>query len=227
MATRPTFLPVSSGSALVREVPVEFKWHPGMSRSQKVKNVHSLHHAAESHGIQSILEVSTASETSIGLNLSAINLTIGTGTNKFSFESAYQGSKVFSRGGPFTDIYVMDGRSAKRDDRIRNSGRIVSFSFRGEEYPITPPTAFYDWLYLNALYEKPELIDGISTFKGFTDISFNPERSLNCQARSCALISALNYRDMIDDAIESFGNFLSIINAFNYGIKHIPDQAFA
>ena len=36
---------------------------------------------------------------------------------------------------------------------------------------------------------------------GFTDIEFNPERSINCQARSCALLVTLLKNDWIDYAV--------------------------
>lgn len=225
MAERPIFLPTATGKSLVTEVPIEFKWHAGMSRSQKIKNVHELHNNSKKKGVRCILEVSTASEDDLGLRLSAINLTIGFGITEYVFESAYQGSKVFSRGGPYEDIYNLDGRSAKRDDRIKSSGRIVGFKFRGEEYPNNPPTAFYDWLYMNAVYSKQEILNRISFYDGFTDISFNPEKSLNCQARSCALISSLSRRDKLDDAVESFGEFLKIIESHEYARLHATDLA--
>jgi hypothetical protein len=216
MAERPIFIPTTAGKSLVAEISVEFKWNPGMSRSQKIKNVQELHNNSQKKGMKLLLEVSTASEIALGLRLSAINLTIGFGRTEYIFESAYQGSKVFDRGGPYEDIYPLDGRSAKKDERIRSSGRIVGFRFRGEEYPNNPPTAFYDWLYINAVYSKHDLLDGILSFDGFTDISFNPEKSLNCQARSCALISSLMKRGKLDDAVESFGEFLKIIDAHEY-----------
>jgi hypothetical protein len=223
MAERPVFIPKSTGKTLVAEVPIEFKWHPGMSRSQKIRNVHELHDNSKRKGLKQVLEVSTASENDLGLRLSAINLTIGFGRTEYIFESAYQGSKVFARGGPYEDIYLLDGRSAKRDERIKSSGRIVGFKFRGDEYPNNPPTAFYDWLYMNAIYSKNDILEHISEFDGFTDISFNPEKSLNCQARSCALTSSLVQRGKLDDAVESFGEFLSIIDAYGYDRRHSSD----
>jgi hypothetical protein len=55
-----------------------------------------------------------------------------------------------------------------------------------------PPTAFYDWLYLRALARlDAATLQQLRERDGFTDIAFNPERSLNCQARSAALYVAL------------------------------------
>jgi hypothetical protein len=35
MALRPIFLAISSATSFVRTIDIEFKWHPGMSVSQK------------------------------------------------------------------------------------------------------------------------------------------------------------------------------------------------
>ena len=45
-------------------------------------------------------------------------------------------------------------------------------------------------------------------FAGFTDIEFNPSKSINCQARSCALFVALIKRELFDDAIQSPESFI-------------------
>ena len=45
MAKRPIFLPYSEGHRLVKEVMIEFVWHPGMAPTQKMKNVVALHEA--------------------------------------------------------------------------------------------------------------------------------------------------------------------------------------
>ena len=38
-------------------------------------------------------------------------------------------------------------------------------------------------------------------YAGFTDIEFNPKKSLNCQARSCALYVALTQSGTVDAVI--------------------------
>lgn len=68
-------------------------------------------------------------------------------------EMAFQGSKVFAAGGPFTDIYhAKDSRDAKRDPRLKESGPLIGFPFENVNFPLGPKTAFYDWLYINSLY---------------------------------------------------------------------------
>ena len=75
----------------------------------------------------------------------------------FSVESAFQGSKVFENGGPFVDLLNKTSREAKQDDRIRNSGKLTSFTFFDETFPLEPKTYFYDWLYINALNSNADI----------------------------------------------------------------------
>jgi hypothetical protein len=75
MANRPVYIP-----KLNYELPgvitkdVEFKWFPGMSKSQKQKSITSLHEAAIDLDISPILEISSKSEIELGVELSAFNL---------------------------------------------------------------------------------------------------------------------------------------------------------
>ena len=39
----------------------------------------------------------------------------------------------------------------------------------------------------------------LETFQGFSDIVFNPKRSLNCQARAAALFVSLSKKGLIDE----------------------------
>nr|WP_245431286.1 hypothetical protein [Rhodoplanes roseus] len=178
-----------------------------MAISQKRKNIAELHGSAIKRGLAHLLEVSTKSESELGRRLSAFSLMFSVLGKTASVESIYQGSKVFESGGPYTDLYFKTSREAQGDNRLRMSGNLIRFEFEDKHYPLTPPTAFYDWLYLNALYRDSELKECILEFNGFTDIAFNPNKSLNCQARSCATFVALTKRGQIDDAVESFEFF--------------------
>jgi hypothetical protein len=213
MAERPVFVPIQKGHRLVHEVLIAFAWNPGMAPSQKKKNVAALHAAAARQHLEPLLEVSSKSEREIGQKLSAFNLKVSVRGKETSFECVYQGSKVFERGGPFVDLYWVDSREAKRDPRLQISGRLIGFEFEGEEYPLSPATVFYDWLYIKALYPHRDWLRRLSQCAGFTDIEFNPQRSLNCQARSCATFVALQQRGLLDDAIESFSTFRNLLEA--------------
>jgi len=193
MASRPIFIPKLSGPRFVEEINLEFTWIPGMAVSQKKKNVAALHQAAYRKGYKSVLEISTKSQMPLGEALSAFNLRLKThNLGSITVEAAFQGSKVFEKGGPYREFYQMLGRDIKRDDRLRNSGNLLGFDFNGEKWELDPKTAFYDWLYLTALSQNPDLSSQILEFDGFSDIEFNPEKSLNCQARSAAMFVALS-----------------------------------
>ena len=214
MAERPLFIPAAEGPVLVRTKYAQFQWFPGMAASQKQKSVDSLHAAARKMpGISKVLEVSSKSREDLGVALSAFNLTFTTmkHSRTFSVECAFQGSKVFEHGGPFVDLFSMTSREAKKDDRLRSSGRLIGFRFFGIDWGLEPQTAFYDWLYINALKKHPSVSDRLLEYSAFTDIEFNPERSINCQAYSVALYVSLCKRCLLDEAMSSKEAFLQTI----------------
>lgn len=216
MASRPVFIPDFEGAALVRTEYVDFQWFPGMAPSQKRKSVDSLHAAATRIlGINKILEVSSKSHDPLGIALSAFNLTFTTlkQNRTLSVECAYQGSKVFERGGPYVDIFEKSSQDAKKDERVRSSGRLLGFRFFGTDWGLEPQTAFYDWLYINALKKTAAAVDGLWNYSAFTDIEFNPERSINCQAYSVALFVSLSHRSLLEKAVSSRETFLRTVTA--------------
>lgn len=212
MATRPVFVPLRSKSAFVREIPVEFTWFAGLSVSQKQKSVASLHEAARNRlNVSEILEISSKSTVSIGVGLSAFNLSLPMEGRRVSVEVAYQSGKKFERGGPFLDLLSGSSRDAKTDPRLKESGHLVGFVLSGEPWPLEPQTAFYDWLYLNALVANPALSEPLLDYGAFTDIEFNPEKSLNCQARSAALYVCLHREKMLKEALSGKEAFLKVL----------------
>lgn len=211
MASRPVFIPVEAIDFLVEEISLDFSWHPGFSAVQKKKNIVDLHAEAERQGIYPVLEISTKSEDMIGQRLSAFNLKIPTRLGDISIESAFQGSKVFAGGGPYFDIYSLDSRSAKKDERLKASGQLVGFNFFGDEWPLEPKTAFYDWLYMTALQPHQEYLKRLFVYKGFSDIEFNPERSINCQARTCAMLVSLIKLGELDYVLSSKEEFINMV----------------
>ena len=214
MAKRPIFIPNFNDFPYVDAVDIEFKWYPGFAKSQLQKSIASLHKAAEKQGITPILEISSKSESSLGVSLSAFYLPLDLPNGQtLKVECAYQGSKVFENGGPYHELYRVSSREAKTDERLRNSGELVAFNFCGEDFPIEPKTAFYDWLYMTALYQqKNDLTSKLEAFQGFSDIVFNPNRSLNCHARAAALFVALSKNELIDKQIlQDKDSYLALI----------------
>ena len=100
-------------------------------------------------------------------------------------------------GGPYKDLLRATSREAKLDPRLKESGKLVKFQFFETDWALDPKTAFYDWLYINALHKAPDLADYVLQHRAFTDIAFNPEKSLNCQAYSAALYVALHERNLL------------------------------
>ncbi len=205
MVNRPVFFPDFNGCPFVKQVDIEFKWHPGFAKSQMQKSILSLHEAAEKQGIAPILEISRKSESRLGVSLSAFILPLETENGrKMSVECAYQGSKVFENGGPHHDLYSVSSKSAKTDERLQNSGELIGFNFCGEDFPTEPKTAFYDWLYITALYQqKKDLMQQLESYQGFSDIVFNPSKSLNCQARAAAFYVSFSKNGLMDKQIIS------------------------
>ena len=86
----------------------------------------------------------------------------------------------------------------------------MAFELNGVRFPLIPPTAFYDWLYFQALYPHRDWLRKLHQFEGFTDIEFNPAKSINCQARACALFVATAHRGYLELAVESFENLVDL-----------------
>ena len=147
-----------------------------------------------------------------GVKLSAFNLmkyvpSIG---KSIPVECVFQGGKVFAAGGPYTDLYDGSARDAKRDPRLKESGGLRSFYYEGQMVPLSPTTAFYDWLYINALLENPDLAQKLLEYDAFTDIEFNPDKSVNCQARTAAMFVALSRLGLVEQC-RDFVTFLSLL----------------
>lgn len=221
MATRSVYR-VGSAKDYVDEIEVSFKWYAGFSASQKQKSIIELHKEYNKiYKEDKVLEISTKSLDELGVKLSAFNLMINTNDNKaFSVESAFQSSKKFKLGGPYTDILNLSSIEAKRDERLKNSGELIGFEFYNREWPLEPKTIFYDWLYIRAVYKNQKLSKEILEYNAFTDIEFNPKKSLNCQARSAALFVALNREKLLDYSMESIENYFEVILKTESDKKH-------
>lgn len=214
MAIRPVYKVKNSGNTFVETHKVEFQWYPGFAAVQKQKSIESLHsYFKNSNPCKDILEISSKSKAGLGVSLSAFNLGMKTKKSqiKISVESAFQGSKVFENGGPFQDLYFEPSIKSKKDMRLKSSGKLIRFQFFGEDWPLEPKTLFYDWVYLNALHRDKSLSQKINDYSAFTDIEFNPEKSINCQAYSAALFVSLTRRGILEDALSSKEKYMEIM----------------
>lgn len=210
MATRPVFIVGKSSPLYVEVRMVEFSWVPGMAKTQKQKCIDSLHEAIIKGGVGNVLEVSSKSREPLGIQLSAFNLGFAQpNTSRFvSVESAFQGSKVFEKGGPFPELYSMNARDAKNYFKEKMLGRLIGFSFYGQAWPLSPFTLFYDWIYLNSLRKNTMLSQHASKYDCFTDIEFNPVRSINCQAYSVALFVSLCRRGEMEEVLDNRDSYI-------------------
>lgn len=216
MATRPVFVPNYSEDALVDVLNVNFQYFSGLAVSQKRKSIDSLHGAIKQDlKLEKILEISSKSEDILGTYLSAFNLQLKEkNTNRaYSVECAYQGSKVFDNGGPYTDLFNCTSREAKKDTRLIDSGNLKCFQFFNTTWDIQTGTAFYDWLYINALNSNTQYHEDIEKFDAFTDIEFNPKKSKSCQAFSVAMFLSLRHKGLLNQ-IKKPADFLEIYKKY-------------
>lgn len=210
MANRPAWSYDESSRCLIRNTH-EFVFNAGFSVTQKQKNIVALH---ESIG-KKALEVSTKSLDELGIKLSAFNLKL----NGVPLENVFQSSKKYENGGPYLDLLRVHPREAKRDERHHSSGRLIAFEYDGCEYPLNPKTIFYDYIYLCAVIETldKETINKVMEYQCFTDIEFNPNKSINCQAKTVAILKAFlsMYGEMPDirGRFDEFVKFYKIIKA--------------
>jgi type I restriction enzyme M protein len=211
MAIRPVF-EVAFNKNLYVKRDIEFQWYSGFALSQKRKCIQSLHqNYLERYKDKNVLEISSKSENKLGVQLSAFNLMMNFGGKTFSVETAYQGGKIFEHGGPFTDLLDKLSIVAKKDSRLKTNGKVLGFSFFEENFPCSPITYFYNWLYINAIAQNEYLSEEIMKYDAFTDIVFNPQKSLNCQAIAAAIYVSLCQQSLLKDALENSENFLNIV----------------
>lgn len=210
MAKRPVFVPCEDAS-IFKTIYTEFSFNFGHTPIQKQKNVSALHKSFQDKYGETPLEISTKSLQPYGKDLSAFNLTKFVPSLEYSvpLECVYQGSKVFEHGGPFTDLYKKTPREAKKDSRLTSSGKVISFSFEGKSFDAFPTSCFFDWIYIRALLENPELCEAVLSYSAFTDIEFVPSRSINCQARAVAVFVALSRMNMINKT-ENYDKFRAL-----------------
>ncbi|MDE6589077.1 MAG: hypothetical protein K2K53_01760, partial [Oscillospiraceae bacterium] len=139
MAERPAFL-THHGKVISRTY--SFEWFPGFAVSQKQKSIESLYRAIQSADPAARpLEISTKSREPVGRKLSAFSLAL----DGHTLENIFQSAKVFENGGPYLDLLELPPKEAKRDGRLKNSGRLAAFHYRDEDFPLTPLTVFYDY----------------------------------------------------------------------------------
>ena len=208
MANRPVFI-CKETKPFYREVDVDFEFYPGFSLKQKQRCIRSLHDSYRNiYGDRKLLEISSRSEEELGASLSAFHLMkyVPSLNRSVPVECVFQAGKIFENGGPYLDLMELDPKSARKDPRLHESGGVIAFEFEGKRFSNEPKTMFYDYIYISALEENYDLSDQLIFYDGFTDIEFNPERQLNCQARSCAIYLSLIRSGKLKEYLKSQGD---------------------
>jgi type I restriction enzyme M protein len=194
----------------------EFKFYSGFSIQQKQKSIESLHgQYGKTYADRKILEISSKSKSVLGVRLSAFNLMFSYRGKQLSVESAFQGSKVFEGNIQYSELYHRTSIEAKKDERIRNSGKIICFRLFGEDFPTEPVNYFYNWLYMKAIMDHPDYLQELVKYDSFTDIEFNPKKSWNCQAMAVAVCVGLYKANQLKEAAKDKDAYLNIV----YGKK--------
>lgn len=191
MAKRPAWT-ITDNNVVHKEF--EFEWNGGFAISQKQKNIANLHEAIHRITGENALEISSKGKVPLGKDLSAFSLHY----DGIALENIFQSAKKYEFGGPYTDLLSVTPKEAKRDDRHSSSGRLVSFYYANEEWPLEPKTLFYDYIFVNALIQNFGTDLDLSSYDWFTDIEFNPKKSINCQARSVAVYKLLQKENRFD-----------------------------
>ena len=184
MAQRPAWT-IKNNYIISKEF--EFTWYSGFAISQKQKCIKELHNSIYNETKQNSLEISTKSENKLGKNLSAFNLKL----NNYYLENIFQSSKYYSNCGQLIDLLNVTPKDAKKDERHKKSGKLLYFKYNNEIWELEPKTSFYDYIYILSVIENfniEELKNKLNNFDWFTDIEFNPKKSINCQARSITIL---------------------------------------
>ncbi|MEB6340149.1 hypothetical protein BUZ94_12935 [Mammaliicoccus sciuri] len=199
-----------------KKIDVFFKWFPGFSKEQKQKSIEDLHQQFLKENItDDLLEVSSKSIEDIGIKASAFNLKIKTiKGHLFCVEQVFQSSKVYKKAGSQNYLLEKGYSSTEMKQKLRKidtNDSMTKYSSFGHDYPLEPKTLFYNWLYINALNQNPEVAKEILEYEAFTDIEFNPKRSFNCQAEACAIYVSLVKRKKLQEALKSIDDFEKFI----------------
>lgn len=214
-ATRPVFLPNAKAPAGYYQKDVTFDWEYDAKHKQinYRKNSQNMRKKFQDEYNMSLLEVSSASDCPLGKNLSAFNLTITTKNKRvYTVEQLFQAGKVFKKAGSQIGLLKADSKKAKQTTaKIQKTGdKLIGFYLFGQEFPLEPTNLFYDWLYIHAL-NASELGKYCLEYDGFTDIRFNPEKQLNCQAMACAKYECLVQSNKLDEALKNIKTFQKLV----------------
>ena len=100
-----------------------------------------------------------------------------------------------------------------KDERLSHSGELFGYDHFGLQWSVEPLTVFYDWLYITALKQNEQLHESVMQYQAFTDLTFNPKKSIHSAAYALAMFVALNKREMLDN-VEDPMTFYDLCSEF-------------
>ena len=59
--------------------------------------------------------------------------------------------------------------------------------------------------------QRQDLANEVVKFDSFSDIEFNPQKSINCQAKAAAVFVGLSTQHLLEEALLSPESFLKIV----------------
>lgn len=187
MAKRPAYL-IENRKVIRKDY--DFTWISGLSATQKRKCALSLQEAiCSAEPSANVLEVSTKSSIPLGIKMSAFKLKL----DGYAFESVFQSNKILQMGGHLKFLLTYPPQEAKKRCRWMqedSGGDLIGFRYQDTDFPLNPKTLFYDYIYIKAINETltADEIQEIKKYSHFTDIEFNPAKSINTQAKAAAEI---------------------------------------
>ncbi len=215
MTKRPVYIPIDRSPYVGTQV-IEFTWVCGLSKAQRRKSIVNLHQAAKGEGVRKPLEISTASEVELGVALSAFNLqvTVNLGSEKNpemhtnSVESIYQSSKKGKKGGPHPEWLTKTSKEVKKLIKEADIGDLHLYQYGQNFWPAEPVESFFTWLYIQGLMQRVGTIEELAKYDGFTDIYFNPKKTINCQARAVAQAVSMYRMGRLGEIMSSRKSYL-------------------
>ena len=216
MANRPVFV-WTDKFPWYKKVDVSFTWNSGFSLAQKQKNILAIHENFTSRFPDTpILEVSDKNELELGQRLSMNRLTMkAPDQQSYVIENLFYSSQVFEHGGPYLEYLTDTPEDWKAERKLHMSGPLVGYCLFEEDYPLKPQNVFFDYLYFKGLLDNPELAEELCSYDAFSDIEFNPEKSLTCQAKAAALFVSISRAEKLDEC-RDFESFYSLMTGSAY-----------
>ena len=194
------------------EMIIEFDYIKGMAFSQKQKNVLSFHKSIqERFPNKKIIEISTKSQSPLGVELSAFNLKL----DGYPFECVFQSSKIFEGGIQYEHLLYEEPKAAKSYIKENVSLPVIGFKYKGEFFETYPFSMFYDYMYISALLQSKKNLEDIANYDIFTDIEFNEKKQINCQARACAIYAYMLRLSKVEYYMSSKERFKELYESSN------------